>query len=67
VKYRFKEKLLFVPSYSGGHQIGENLVRELGFWINLRMKTVASAMDLALKEPDEWIMADNKTDKWITS
>ena len=40
-EYRFKEKLLFVPSYSVGHQIGENLAMEKGSWINLRVTTVA--------------------------
>jgi len=39
-KYRFKEKLLFVPSYSVGHQIGENLAKAMGSWINLRVTTV---------------------------
>ena len=39
-KYRFEEKLLFVPSYSIGHQIGENLARTGASWINLRTETV---------------------------
>jgi len=30
-----------VPSYWVGHQIGENLARSTGSWINLRMTTVA--------------------------
>ena len=38
--HRFDEKLLFVPSYSIGHQIGEDLARKKGSWINLRMTTV---------------------------
>lgn len=40
-KHRFKEKLLLVPSYSVGHQIGENLAKAKGSWINLRVTTVA--------------------------
>ncbi|MFC1895283.1 hypothetical protein ACFL0Q_01265 [Thermodesulfobacteriota bacterium] len=40
-EYRFKEKILFVPSYSVGHHMGENLAREKGSWINLRVTTVA--------------------------
>lgn len=40
-EYRFKEKILFVPSYSIGHQIGENLAMEKGSWINLRVTVVA--------------------------
>ncbi|MFH1349492.1 MAG: hypothetical protein ABII26_01010 [Pseudomonadota bacterium] len=40
-EYRFKEKLLFVPSYSVGNQIGENLAKAMGSWINLRVTTVA--------------------------
>jgi len=40
-KHRFKEKLLFLPSYSVGHQIGENLAKAMGSWINLRVTTVA--------------------------
>ncbi len=36
-----KEKLLFVPSYSIGHQIGEYLSRSGTSWINLRMTTVS--------------------------
>lgn len=39
-KYRFQEKLLFVPSYSIGHQIGENLAKTGTSWINLRTETV---------------------------
>ncbi|MDZ7697766.1 MAG: PD-(D/E)XK nuclease family protein [Deltaproteobacteria bacterium] len=39
--YRFRDKLLFVPSYSIGHQLGEDLARKMGSWINLRMTTVA--------------------------
>lgn len=38
-EYRFEEKLLFVPSYSIGHQIGENLAKRGTPWINLRMMT----------------------------
>jgi ATP-dependent helicase/nuclease subunit B len=36
-----KEKLLFVPSYSIGHQIGEYLSRSGTSWINLRVTTVS--------------------------
>ena len=39
-KHRFEEKLLFVPSYSMGHQITENLAKTRGSWINLRVTTV---------------------------
>jgi len=35
------EKLLFVPSYSIGHQIGEYLSRSGTSWINLRVTTVS--------------------------
>ena len=37
----FKEKLLFVPSYSIGHQIGESLSRSGTSWSNLRVTTVS--------------------------
>jgi len=37
--HRFREKLLFVPSYSIGHQIGEYLAKSGTSWINLRMTT----------------------------
>jgi len=40
-KNRFAEKLLFVPSYSIGHQIGEHLAKIGRSWINLRKTTVA--------------------------
>jgi hypothetical protein len=40
-KERFREKLLFVPSYSLGHQIGEYLARTGNPWINLRTATVS--------------------------
>jgi len=40
-KYRFEEKLLFVPSYSIGHQIGEYLAKTGVAWINLRTTTVS--------------------------
>ena len=40
-KYRFEEKLLFVPSYSIGHQIGEYLAKTGVSWINLRTTTVS--------------------------
>lgn len=40
-KYRFEEKLLFVPSYSIGHQVGEVLARTGVSWINLRTTTVS--------------------------
>lgn len=52
-KHRFEEKLLFVPSYSIGHQIGECLAKTGSSWINLRWTTVAgyaeelAALDLA--------------------
>lgn len=36
---RFQEKLLFVPSYSIGHQIGECLAKGGTPWINLRVTT----------------------------
>ena len=35
------EKILFVPSYSIGHQIGECLSRSGTSWINLRVTTVS--------------------------
>ena len=40
-KYRFEEKLLIVPSYSIGHQIGECLAKTDTSWINLRTTTVS--------------------------
>lgn len=40
-KYRFQEKLLFVPSYSIGNQIGEHLAKTGTSWINLRTITAA--------------------------
>jgi CRISPR/Cas system-associated exonuclease Cas4 (RecB family) len=40
-KWRLDEKLLFVPSYSVGHQIGEVLSRSGTSWINLRVTTVS--------------------------
>ena len=40
-KCRFEEKLLFVPSYSIGHQIGEFLAKTGVSWINLRTTTVS--------------------------
>jgi hypothetical protein len=49
------EKLLFVPSYSIGHQIGECLSRSGTSWINLRVTTVSGyaqervGLDLASK------------------
>jgi len=50
-QHRLHEKILFVPSYSVGHQIGENLARNSGSWINLRVTTVTGlAMDLAFPE-----------------
>jgi hypothetical protein len=39
--HRFDEKLLFVPSYAIGHQIGEALARAGHAWINLRPTTVS--------------------------
>ena len=38
-EHRFREKLLFVPSYSLGHQIGEYLAKTGVSWINLRITT----------------------------
>jgi len=38
-QYPLDEKLLFVPSYSIGHQIGESLARSGASWINLRIST----------------------------
>jgi RecB family exonuclease len=38
-RHPLKEKLLFVPSYAIGHQIGEALVRIETPWLNLRMTT----------------------------
>ena len=50
-QHRLQEKILLVPSYSVGHQIGENLARNSGSWINLRVTTVTGlAMDLASPE-----------------
>ncbi|MBN2033990.1 MAG: hypothetical protein JW836_11990 [Deltaproteobacteria bacterium] len=40
-EHRFDEKLLFVPSYSIGHQIGESLTRSGHPWVNLRPTTVS--------------------------
>lgn len=46
--HRFKEKLLFVPSYSIGHQLGEYLAKAGTSWINLRMTTAMGfAQELA--------------------
>ena len=36
-EHRFQEKLLFVPSCSIGHQIGEYLAKTGVSWINLRI------------------------------
>jgi len=36
-EHRFREKLLCVPSYSIGHQIGEYLAKTDVSWINLRI------------------------------
>jgi hypothetical protein len=48
---RLDEKLLFVPSYSIGHQIGEHLAKEGGAWINLRVTTPTGyAQELILPE-----------------
>lgn len=41
-KNRLTEKLLFVPSYSIGHQIGEWLAKTGTPWINLRVTTAAA-------------------------
>jgi hypothetical protein len=38
-KHRLDENLLFVPSYSIGHQIGESLSKSGNPWINLRITT----------------------------
>lgn len=47
-EYRLQEKLLFVPSYAIGHQIGEYLAKTGTSWINLRATTVAGhAQELA--------------------
>ena len=40
-QWQLDEKLLFVPSYSVGHQIGEVLSRSGTSWINLRVTTVS--------------------------
>ena len=40
-RHPLAEKLLFVPSYSMGHQIGELLSRSGTSWINLRVTTVS--------------------------
>lgn len=40
-KERLREKLIFVPSYSMGHQIGEYLARTGYPWINLRPMTAS--------------------------
>ncbi len=40
-QWQLDEKLLFVPSYSMGHQIGELLSRFGTSWINLRVTTVS--------------------------
>lgn len=40
-EHRFEEKLLFVPTYAVGHQIGEALARAGHAWINLRFTTVS--------------------------
>jgi RecB family exonuclease len=39
-QFPLDEKLLFVPSYSIGHQIGECLSRSGTSWVNLRVTTV---------------------------
>ena len=50
-KHRFEEKLLFVPSYSIGHQIGEHLAQTGKSWINLRVSTVAGyAQEIGAQE-----------------
>ena len=38
-KYRFEEKLLFVPSFSVGHRIGEELAKNGRSWINFKVIT----------------------------
>lgn len=40
-EHRFDEKLLFVPSYAIGHQIGESLAKAGHAWINLRPTTLS--------------------------
>jgi RecB family exonuclease len=40
-EHRFDEKLLFVPSYAIGHQLGEFLAKSGHAWINLRPTTVS--------------------------
>lgn len=51
------EKLLFVPSYSIGHQIGEYLSKSGISWINLRVTTIAGYAQelLALEIGEEGI------------
>jgi len=44
-QHPLNEKLLFVPSYSIGHQIGESLSRGGASWINLRVTTVSGVID----------------------
>jgi len=44
-EHRFREKLLFVPSYSIGHQIGEYLAKKDVSWINLRIAEQESSRD----------------------
>ena len=47
----FEEKVLFVPSYSIGHHIGEHLARAGTSWINLRWTTTSGyALGLASLE-----------------
>jgi ATP-dependent helicase/nuclease subunit B len=49
--YPLREKLLFVPSHTVGHQIGEWLAKSGTAWVNLRATTVASfAADVAFLE-----------------
>ena len=51
-QYPLDEKLLFVPSYSIGHQIGESLSRSGTSWINLRVTTVSGyAQELMALDP----------------
>ena len=40
-EHRFQEKILFVPSYYIGHQLGEYLAKTGVSWINLRITTAA--------------------------
>jgi hypothetical protein len=51
---RFREKLLFVPSYFIGHQIGEYLARTGHSWINLRATTVSGYAQQLVGQELDW-------------